>query len=101
MNDDNFFDGDLPETTDAEGNTKKVLETFNELMTAQEEFDQIKTSVKSGTRPCWETTLGGKIGIHGMGSSRDWTAGCIAMEDEDIIWLWDQTEIGDDVEIYE
>ncbi len=29
-----------------------------------------------------------------MGASRDWTAGCIAMEDEDIMWLWDLTEIG-------
>lgn len=74
---------------------------LDEGLITQEEFDQIKQSVESGKRPCWETTLGGKIGIHGMGSSRDWTAGCIAMEDEDIIWLWDHSEIGDAVEIYE
>jgi murein L,D-transpeptidase YafK len=68
---------------------------------SREEFKQIKSSIESGKRPCWETTLGGKIGIHGMGTSRDWTAGCIAMEDEDIKWLWDHSELGDAVEIYE
>lgn len=68
---------------------------------SREEFEHIKASIESGKRPCWETTLGGKIGIHGMGSSRDWTAGCIAMDDEDIMWLWDRAEIGDTVEIYE
>ena len=70
-------------------------------MITKEEFDFIKVSIENGKRPCWETTLGGKIGIHGMGTARDWTAGCVAMEDEDILWLWEQTEIGDAVEIYE
>lgn len=72
-----------------------------EGLITQEEFEHIKTSIENGKRPCWETTLGGKIGIHGMGSSRDWTAGCVAMDDEDIKWLWDRAEIGDTVEIYE
>ncbi len=36
-----------------------------------------------------------------MGATRDWTAGCVAMDDDDIRWLWDQAEIGDSVEIYE
>jgi murein L,D-transpeptidase YafK len=72
-----------------------------EGLISQEEFEQIKNSIESGKRPCWETALGGKIGIHGMGASRDWTAGCVAMDDDDIRWLWDRTEIGDTVEIFE
>jgi len=72
-----------------------------EGLITKEEFDFIKVSIENGKRPCWETTLGGKIGIHGMGTARDWTAGCVAMEDEDVLWLWEQTEIGDAVEIYE
>lgn len=68
---------------------------------SREEYEEIKASVENGKRPCWETTLGGKIGIHGMGTARDWTAGCIAMEDEDILWLWEHSELGDSVEIYE
>ncbi len=73
---------------------------LEEGLISQEEFNQIKASIEIKRRPCWETALGGKIGIHGKGSCRDWTAGCIAMEDKDIRWLWNQSELGDAVEIY-
>ena len=66
-----------------------------------DEYEKIASAIVAGKRPDWETALGGKIGIHGMGTSRDWTAGCVAMEDEDIKWLWDHTEIGDTVDIFE
>lgn len=68
---------------------------------SQDEFEKVETAIENGKRPPWDTALGGKLGIHGMGNSRDWTAGCIAMEDEDIRWLWDQTVIGDVVKIYQ
>lgn len=74
---------------------------LTEGLISREEFELIRLPIDCGKRPCWETNLGGKIGIHGMGASRDWTAGCVAMEDEDIMWLWDQAEIGAAVEIYE
>mgnify|MGYP002409348171 FL=1 len=74
---------------------------LTEGLISRAEYEQIKASVENRKRPDWETALGGKIGIHGMGASRDWTAGCIALEDEDIRWLWDQTATGDAVEIYE
>ena len=82
-------------------NIGDALRGLADGLISQEEFTQIKTSIEGRKRPTWETALGGKIGIHGMGNSRDWTAGCIAMEDEDIRWLWDQTEIGDIVKIYQ
>lgn len=47
QDDDNFFGDDLPETTDNESNTKKVIEIFKELMAAQEELEQV-TSVAEG-----------------------------------------------------
>ena len=74
---------------------------LTEGLISRAEYEQIKASVENRKRPDWETALGGKIGIHGMGASRDWTAGCVALEDEDIRWLWDQAAIGDAVEIYE
>lgn len=37
---DDFFGDDLPETTDTESNTAKVISTFKELMSSQEEYDQ-------------------------------------------------------------
>ena len=35
-------------------------------------------------RPPWDTPLGGFIMIHGGGIEGDWTAGCIALKNEDI-----------------
>ena len=71
MNDDNFFGDDLPETTDAESNTKKVIETFKELMTAQEEFEQVSevaeglkskiSKIKSETFPELLSEMGTEI----------------------------------------
>ena len=39
-------------------------------------------------RPPWDTKLGGFIMIHGGGTASDWTAGCIAMDNEDIETLF-------------
>ena len=44
--------------------------------------------------PPWNTTLGGAIGIHGNGSSADWTLGCIAVDDDEIEELWDVVKHG-------
>jgi hypothetical protein len=39
--DDNFFGDDLPETNDPATTTAKVIQTFKELMTAEEELEQV------------------------------------------------------------
>ena len=88
-----FLGISYPNATDAERG-------YSDGLISKEEYDLIIHSVKEKKRPPWETALGGKIGIHGMGASADWTAGCIAMENEDIKWLWDHTELEDIVEIY-
>ena len=36
------------------------------------------------TRPPWGTALGGEIYIHAGGSAENWTAGCIALEPEEM-----------------
>lgn len=61
----------------------------------------IKEAITNKKRPNWETLLGGQIGIHGKGSQFDWTAGCIALEDEDIKTLWDRVKLGTEVLIFE
>lgn len=81
-------------------NVEDAVRGIAQGLLTQEEFEAIKTANQEGKRPSWDTSLGGKIGIHGMGTSQDWTAGCIAMEDQDICWLWEQVELGDHVEIY-
>lgn len=82
-------------------NSEDAARGYAEGLITEAEYNMVCTAVANGKRPCWDTVLGGKIGIHGMGTARDWTAGCIALEDEDIKWLWDKTAIGDPVEIYE
>lgn len=48
-------------------------------------------------RPPWGTSLGGEIYIHAGGSDRDWTAGCIALDEADMARLFAMTEHGDQV----
>ncbi|HET8715047.1 MAG TPA: L,D-transpeptidase [Holophagaceae bacterium] len=45
------------------------------------------------------TPLGGLVGIHGGGSGRDWTWGCIALENAGIEELWVACPLGTPVEI--
>ena len=45
-------------------------------------------------RPPWGTSLGGEIYIHGGGTDRDWTAGCVALSDGDARRLYDATPLG-------
>lgn len=60
---------------------------------------EIEETAAKKVRPPWKTPLGGEIGIHGNGSSSDWTLGCIAVDDEDIERLWFFLQIGTKVVI--
>lgn len=51
--------------------------------------------------PPWNTRLGGAIGIHGGGSTSDWTLGCIAVTNEEIEELWEVVRHGTRVVITE
>lgn len=46
--------------------------------------DQILRAHERGGIPSQATALGGDIYIHGGGSSQDWTAGCIALDNRDM-----------------
>jgi len=50
-------------------------------------------------RPPWGTPLGGEIYLHGGGAQRDWTAGCIALEDKNMAKLFQLCQEGDTVQI--
>lgn len=55
-----------------------------------------------GIRPAWNTALGGFVMIHGEhpeGKTGDWTAGCIAVKNEDMRILYDKCSKGTEVEI--
>lgn len=64
-------------------------------------FEKIEKTNKKEIQPPWKTPLGGEVGIHGGGSSSDWTWGCIALSDKDIKKLWKYAKLKTPVEIYE
>lgn len=46
------------------------------------QYRKLTSALERGRRPAWDTPLGGKLGLHGGGNSRDWTLGCVALTDE-------------------
>lgn len=63
------------------------------------EHDEIARAIDKGKMPPQKTALGGEIYIHGGGTERDWTWGCIAMKNEDIEELFAATPVGAPVSI--
>lgn len=70
----------------------------DELIT-REQHDLIVQAIRAKRQPPWDTPLGGEIMIHGHGASRDWTAGCVAMESDDVTELYECLPLGARVEI--
>lgn len=58
------------------------------------EADSIKSAIQTLTMPPQKTRLGGEIYIHGGGIENDWTEGCIALNDEDMVELFDSVPAG-------
>ena len=54
----------------------------------RDEADEIKLAIDQKGMPPQKTRLGGEIYIHGSGSATDWTWGCIALDDKDILELF-------------
>lgn len=63
------------------------------------DYERIASAIENGQRPDWNTALGGAIMIHGCGSSSDWTAGCIAVENEVMDMLFDYCPLGTKITI--
>lgn len=63
-------------------------------------YRDIVLAIRDGKVPNQKTLLGGQIRIHGCGGKYDWTKGCIALEDHDIIELYNMVSTGIRVEIY-
>ncbi|MEJ5384251.1 MAG: L,D-transpeptidase family protein [Fimbriimonadales bacterium] len=59
----------------------------------------IESAIRAGQCPPWDTPLGGAIGIHGGCAGRDWTLGCIAVDDAHIERLYMLLPIGCPVQI--
>jgi murein L,D-transpeptidase YafK len=64
-----------------------------------DEREAIAVADHAKTQPPWNTPLGGAVGIHGHGGGRDWTSGCVAVDDDAIDALWDVVPLGTPVTI--
>ena len=59
----------------------------------------IRAAHAAGREPPQHSALGGLIEIHGMGSSSDWTLGCVALDNDAIDALWPHVAVGTPVVI--
>jgi hypothetical protein len=65
----------------------------------RDQYEDIISAIRRDITPPWKTPLGGEIMLHGHGTHRDWTAGCVAMANEDIAQLYEALPVGTPVEI--
>ncbi|MCP4680466.1 MAG: DUF1287 domain-containing protein [Deltaproteobacteria bacterium] len=63
--------------------------------------DEIQAAISRRKIPPQNTKLGSSIRIHGGGVGSDWTAGCIALRDEDVIEIYDLVRPGTVVSVRE
>ena len=63
------------------------------------EHDNIIEAIRKKVAPPQYTKLGGLIYIHGHGATKDWTLGCVALENHDIQELYDVASVGTPVTI--
>ena len=62
-------------------------------------YERIARAIDNGQKPDWNTPLGGAIMIHGCGGSSDWTAGCVAVDNEVMDVLFDCCSVGTKITI--
>ncbi len=81
-------------------NINDAQEALDSATIADEEYRDICEAINNQRTPSWYTPLGGEIMIHGHGSDSDWTAGCVAVDNEIMDILWEQCEVGTKVFIH-
>lgn len=72
---------------------------LKENLISQDEHDAIVQAVAEKKMPPQNTKLGGEIYIHGGGTEKDWTRGCMALKDEEMKELFEAIPTGARVSI--
>jgi lipoprotein-anchoring transpeptidase ErfK/SrfK len=81
-------------------NAEDAARGLREGIITPEQYTQIMHAIRSQETPPWNTPLGGAIYIHGCGSQRDWTLGCIALDNDNIKELFAVVPNGTPLSIY-
>ena len=72
---------------------------LRENLISPEEHDAIVEAVREKKMPPQKTRLGGEIYIHGGGTAKDWTGGCMALENAEMKEIFDAVPVGAKVSI--
>ncbi|NLG37100.1 MAG: L,D-transpeptidase family protein [Clostridiales bacterium] len=80
-------------------NKEDARAALDEGRISRDTYNEIAAAIDGGRRPPWNTSLGGEIMIHGHGGDRDWTAGCVGVDDEVMDILWDACPLGTPITI--
>ena len=72
---------------------------LKEGMITLNQYNAINQAIDDDTPPPLNTPLGSLIMIHGGGAKKDWTKGCIALDDNNLVELLDMLEEGTPVQI--
>ncbi len=78
---------------------KDAARGLEEGLITQAQHDAIVEAIGRGEMPPQDTKLGSSIRIHGGGVGEDWTAGCIALRDEDAVEIYDAVVPGTKVTV--
>ncbi len=73
---------------------------LKEELITERQHREILLNSNTGLLPPNDTPLGGGVSIHGGGTSRDWTDGSVAVDDDVIEILWMACPKGTEVSIY-
>ncbi len=69
-------------------NAEDAARGLRAKLITQAQHNAIVRAIERKQTPPWNTSLGGQIFIHGGGTGTDWTWGCVALADADIIELF-------------
>lgn len=75
-------------------NTEDARDALESGLIDQGTYNRIEDAISRRVQPPWNTALGGEIMIHGHGSHSDWTAGCIAVDNDIMDVLWENCGLG-------
>lgn len=92
-------------------NVKDAFYGLRNHLINRQQFDEIVAAARNNELPPQDTSIGGAVGIHGLGEETeervkvqqllDWTRGCIALSNKDVHDLRQYVQIGTKVTIRE
>ena len=80
-------------------NAEDAARGLRDGLITKAQHDAIVDAIRKKKAPPQYTKLGGLIYIHGNGAGRDWTLGCVALENNEMKELYDAVSVGTPVTI--